>query len=147
MVRNGWLLTVVVLAVAAWTLFVPEKLPPELTRTDLAGCYVGGGARLALRADGTMQAGGLEGLYHIAPGAHGSRPQAVVPDRIVARAEDGKLLFQLADGGDRWSIIGEQATWLSVVGVRMQRQHCEGALLDRLPPPASRHLSAGTENG
>ncbi len=121
---GGWLLTAVVLAVAAWLLFLPGKTAPVLTQADLVGCYAGGGARVVLRMDGTMQAGDLEGRYHIAHGSQGVRPQTVLPARVTAHADQGRLRFAPGEGADRWSLAGERGAHLWVVGVRMKRRNC-----------------------
>lgn len=122
--RGGWLLTLVVLGMAAWMVFAPVKPAPVLTLADMAGCYAGGGVEVHLRADGTMRADGMDGRYHIAPGVQGSRPQAVVPDRIVARADTGRLRFVAGGPTDRWSIAGGRQAYLSVAGVKMMKGKC-----------------------
>lgn len=119
----GWSLTALVLAFAAWTMLAPDEPEQPLGPEDLVGCYVDGAARIVIRPDQTMRAGGIETRYHIYPGVHGSRSDAVVPHKVLASGKAGGLRFETVDITSRWQV--SRGKGLYVNGVMMPRVPCE----------------------
>ncbi|MBX3595451.1 hypothetical protein [Sphingomonas sp.] len=126
--RGGWLLPVLVLGVAAWLVLHPGEPVRPLTPAELAGCYAGSGARIVLRADGSMRAGSVEARYHIIPGVRGSRPDTLAPEGVEAAMAGDRLVFSRSDAPGRWyPVAGTRLSLYAGNALRhLPKLPCEG---------------------
>ncbi len=80
---------------------------------------------IALRSDLTMTAGDAEGRYYFMRGEAGVRPDAIVPQGVLARETDEGVDFVASDAPGRWYL--ERGKALRIPGSKGVREFAKVA--------------------
>ncbi|QDX25535.1 hypothetical protein FPZ54_05545 [Sphingomonas suaedae] len=103
-----------ILCLGAWQFWLNSKPRVPVFPQAYAGCYSDGTAMIILRADLTMRAGAVEGRYYFLRGEAGVRPDAIVPQGVLARNAGGRVDFVASNAPGRWYL--ERGTALRIPG-------------------------------
>lgn len=91
-----------ILCFGGWQIWHNSTSRAPILPDDYAGCYSDGRSIVTLRADLTVRAGAIEGRYYFMRGEPGVRPDAIVPQGVLARSAGGSVDFVASNAPGRW---------------------------------------------